>query len=151
MHDRKGYECLRALGRTDLIASLVLLVLAAAALSRLTGAQLGERWFSLASAAAIAALVTNTGMPTKLASHPWLKSIGLWSYAIYLTHPIAFDFWSRLLPVGRAGDYLSLVLTCATDFPVCWLLHIWIEKPLIGVGRRATLRLEQPSLGVSYD
>ena len=152
MHDRRGYECLRILGRNDLTTSFVLLVLAAATLSRLTGTQLGERWFSLAAAAAIAALVTNTGFPAKLASHRWLKSVGVWSYAIYLTHPIAFDFWSRLLPAGRVGDYLSLVLTCVTDFPLCWALHTWIEKPLIGVGRRATLRLEQtPSLGISYE
>jgi peptidoglycan/LPS O-acetylase OafA/YrhL len=148
MHDRKGYECLRILGRNDLTTSFVLLILAAAALGRLTATQVGERWFSLAAAGAIAALVTNTGLPTKLATHRWLKSIGIWSYAIYLTHPIAFDFWNRLLPVGRVGDYLSLVLTCATDFPLCYLLHIWIEKPLIGVGRRTTLRLEQAPVGV---
>jgi peptidoglycan/LPS O-acetylase OafA/YrhL len=151
MHDRRGYECLRVLGRTDLTAFFVLLVLAAATLSRLTGAQLGERWVSLAAAGAIAALVTNTGLPTKLAGHRWLKSVGLWSYAIYLTHPIAFDFWNRLLPVGRVGDYLSLVLTCATDFPLCWMLHVWFEKPLMGVGRRAALRVEQTSLGASYE
>lgn len=151
MHDRRGYEYLRTLGRNDMTTLFVLLVLAAAALARLTGTQVGERWFSLAAATAIAALVTNTGLPARLASHRWLRSVAIWSYAIYLTHPIAFDFWNRLLPAGRAGDYLSLVLTCATDFPLCWALHIWIEKPLIGVGRRATVRLEQPSLNVSYD
>lgn len=150
MHDRRGYEYLRTFGRTDLTACFVLLVLAAATLGRLSGAQFGERWFSLAAAAAIAALVTNTGAPTKLASHRWLQSVA-WSYAIYLTHPIAFDFWKRLLPVGRLGDYLSLVLTCATDFPFCWILHTWIEKPLIGVGRRATLRLGQTPLAASYE
>lgn len=149
MHDRRGYEYLRVLGRSDLTTFFVLLVLAAAAVGRLSGTQVGERWFSLAAAAAIAALVTNTGQATQLASHPWLRSIGIWSYAIYLTHPIAFDFWKRVLPIGRAGDYLSLVLTCVTVFPLCWLLHIWVEKPLIGVGRRATLRLEQTAVGVS--
>ncbi|HEY6924118.1 MAG TPA: acyltransferase [Steroidobacteraceae bacterium] len=151
MHDRRGYEYLRILGRSDLITFLVLSMLAAAALARFTGTQLGERCFSLAAAAAIAALVTNTGLPAKLASHRWLGSIGAWSYAIYLTHTMAFDFWGPLLPAGRVGDYLSLVLTCATDFPLCWLLHIWIEKPLIGVGRRATSRLEQRPLAVSYE
>jgi peptidoglycan/LPS O-acetylase OafA/YrhL len=151
MHDRRGYERLRILGRTDLTTCFVLLVLAAATLGRLTGTQLGERWFSLAGAGAIAALITNTGFPNRLASHRWLKSVGLWSYAIYLTHPIAYDFWNRLLPPGRVGDYLSLVLTCATDFPLCWVLHTWIEKPMIGVGRRATLRLEQTPLDVSYE
>jgi peptidoglycan/LPS O-acetylase OafA/YrhL len=60
LHDRRGYERIRTLGRTDL-TWMVLLALAVVTVSRLTGTQLGDRLFSLTAAAAIAALVTNTG------------------------------------------------------------------------------------------
>ena len=145
MNERRAYEQLRILGRPELTwAVLVLLVVVA--LNRLTGTQLGERLFSLAGAAAIAALVTNTGAAMRLVSHPWLVRIGAWSYAIYLTHPIVFDVWNRMLPAGRPFDYLTLPLTIATDFPLCWLLHIWFEKPLIALGRRFASRVQQPEL-----
>lgn len=124
-------------------------MLAILTVSRITGAQPGERWFSVVSAGMIIALVTNTGALARIAAHRWLRSIGAWSYAIYLTHPIVFDFWNRLLPAGRVGDYLSLALTCITDFPLCWLLHIWVEKPCIDIGRRITMHLDQSSRDIA--
>jgi peptidoglycan/LPS O-acetylase OafA/YrhL len=124
-------------------------VLAILTVSRITGAQPGERWFSVVSAGMIIALVTNTEALARIAAHRWLRSIGAWSYAIYLTHPIVFDFWNRLLPAGRVGDYLSLALTCITDFPLCWLLHIWVEKPCIDIGRRITMHLDQSSRDIA--
>jgi peptidoglycan/LPS O-acetylase OafA/YrhL len=150
MNERKAYEQLRILGRPELTWA-VLALLVAVALNRLTGTQLGERLFSLVGAAAIAALVTNTGAPMRLVSHPWLVRIGAWSYAIYLTHPIVFDVWNRLLPPGRPFDYVSLPLTIATDFPLCWLLHTWFEKPLIAVGRRLAGRTQQSEPPVPYE
>jgi len=150
MNERKAYEQLRILGRPELTWA-VLALLVAVALNRLTGTQLGERLFSLVGAAAIAALVTNTGTPMRLVSHPWLVRIGAWSYAIYLTHPIVFDVWNRLLPPGRPFDYVSLPLSIATDFPLCWLLHTWFEKPLIAVGRRLAGRTQQSQPPVPYE
>lgn len=143
MNERRAYEHLRILGRTELTWA-VLVLLGAVALNRLTGTQLGERLFSLTGAVAIAALITNTGAPMRLASHPWLVRIAAWSYAIYLTHPIVFDVWNRLLPVGRPFDYLTLPVSMAIDLPLCWLLHTWVEKPLIAVGRRVASRVQQP-------
>jgi peptidoglycan/LPS O-acetylase OafA/YrhL len=145
MHDRKGYARLSILGRADL-TWVVLAVLATAAVGRLSGTQLGDRLFSLAAAATIAALVTNTGLPARFASHPWLTRVGAWSCAIYLTHPLAFDVWNRLLPAGRLCDCLTLVFTCATDFPLCWLLYTWVEKPLLLLGRSVASRVEQSAL-----
>jgi len=151
LHDRRVFSYLRVLGRTE-VTCAVLAVLGFATLSLLTGTQLGERLFSLAAALTIAALVTNTGMPAAIASKPWLVSIGAWSYAIYLTHPIVFDVWSRLVPAGRPGDYLTLPLTALIDFPLCWLLHIRVEQPLIDLGRRIAQRLPQRrALRATYD
>ncbi len=122
----------------------MLVLLGFALLNRFTGTQIGERVFALSAALAIAALVTNAGPPAAFAGNAWLVRIGAWSYAIYLTHPLVFDVFGRVLPAGRRGDYLSLVLTLAVDLPLCWLLHTRIEKPLIAVGRRLTAQLRPP-------
>jgi peptidoglycan/LPS O-acetylase OafA/YrhL len=145
MHDRRGYEYLRTLGRRELTYS-VLLVAAVMATSRLSGTHPGERIFSFACALAIAALLTNQGTPAKLFASPWLTRIGVWSYAIYLTHAFLFDVWNRIVPPGRVGDYLTLPLTLATDLPLCWALHSYIETPLIRFGRSMAAQVRGSAL-----
>ena len=148
LQERAVYKYFRWLGRTE-VTCAVLVLLGVALLSRFTGTQIGERLFALSAALAIAALVTNAGPPATFAGNAWLVRIGAWSYAIYLTHPIVFDVVDRLLPAGRPGDYLSLVLTLAIDLPLCWLLHIRVEKPLIAVGRKLTARINGDRLAHS--
>lgn len=148
LHDRRTYDCLAVLGRTG-IAWAILAALGLATLSAITGTQLGERLFSLLAATAIAALVTNAGAPAAVASAPWLVRIGAWSYAIYLTHPLVLDAVSPLMPAGRVGDCLTLVTTVIIDFPFCWLLHVYVETPLIHLGRRLALHNPQTVLQAS--
>ncbi|HEY0342663.1 MAG TPA: hypothetical protein VGC34_17815, partial [Steroidobacteraceae bacterium] len=148
LHERSVYRYFRWLGRTE-VTCAVLLLLGFALLNRFTGTQIGERVFALSAALAIAALVTNAGPPAAFAGNAGLVRIGAWSYAIYLTHPLVFDVFGRVLPAGRRGDYLSLVLTLAVDLPLCWLLHTRVEKPLIAVGRRLTAQLRAPPGDVS--
>jgi peptidoglycan/LPS O-acetylase OafA/YrhL len=148
LQQRAVYNYFRWLGRTE-VTCAVLVLLGVALLSRFTGTQIGERLFALSAALAIAALVTNAGPPATFAGNAWLVRIGAWSYAIYLTHPIVFDVVDRLLPAGRPGDYLSLALTLAIDLPLCWLLHIRVEKPLIALGRRLTARINGDPLAHS--
>jgi peptidoglycan/LPS O-acetylase OafA/YrhL len=140
LHERAVYNYFRWLGRTE-VTCAVLVLLGVALLSRFTGTQIGERLFALSAALAIAALVMNAGRPAAFAGNTWLVRIGAWSYAIYLTHPMVFDVLGHVLPAGRRGDYLSLVLTLAIDLPLCWLLHTRVEKPLIAVGRRITAQI----------
>jgi peptidoglycan/LPS O-acetylase OafA/YrhL len=107
--------------------------------------QVGERVFSLVAAVALIALVTNQRGPATLMSTPWLVRIGVWSYAIYLTHVFVFDAVSPLLPAGTLGDCLTLVVMLAIDLPIVWLLHTWVEKPLIAVGKRLAARIPAPA------
>jgi peptidoglycan/LPS O-acetylase OafA/YrhL len=139
LHDRNAYRYLAVVGRSG-IAWAILAALALTTLSSITGTQLGERLFSLLGAAAIAALVTNEGSPAAALSAPWLVRIGWWSYAIYLTHPLVIDAVGPLMPAGRVGDFLSLAAMLAIDLPLCWLVHIYIERPLIDLGRRWAAR-----------
>jgi peptidoglycan/LPS O-acetylase OafA/YrhL len=146
MHRRRTYESLAVLGRTG-IAWIVFGCLGLATLWSGTGTQLGQRLFSAVAAFALIALVTNRRGPATLISMPWLVRIGIWSYAIYLTHTIVFGIVNPLMPPGRPGDYLSLPVMFAIDVPLCWLLHIYVEKPLIGVGRRLAARRDRTPRG----
>jgi peptidoglycan/LPS O-acetylase OafA/YrhL len=139
LHQRAFYERLSTLGRTHFAWATVCL-LAAATLYGGSGTQLGERLYSLVAAAAIVALVTGTKGPASIASHPWLVRVGVWSYAIYLTHPIVFDLVNPLFPEGRIWNAMTLPAMLLINLPLCWLLHISLEKPLIGVGRRLATR-----------
>jgi peptidoglycan/LPS O-acetylase OafA/YrhL len=135
MQRREVYERLAVLGRTW-IAWAVFAGFAIATMSQWTGTQLGERGYSIVAALALIALVTNQRGPATLLSASWLVRIGVWSYAIYLTHTIVFQVVNPLLPEGRIWNGLTLVATLAIDLPICWLLHVLIEKPLIDVGKR---------------
>jgi peptidoglycan/LPS O-acetylase OafA/YrhL len=150
LHQRAIYERLAVLGRTG-IAWAVFVALAVATLIHGPGTQLAERVFSLLAAVTLIALVTNQRGPATLLSTPWLVRIGIWSYAIYLTHTIVFDIVNPLLPAGRAGDCLTLVAMLAIDLPICWLLHVSVEKPLIRVGKRLAARRRAPELSPDRD
>lgn len=144
LHRRATYEQLAVLGRTG-IAWAVCVALAVATTIQGPGTQLGERLFSLIAAMVLIALVTNQRGPARLMSMSWLVRIGVWSYAIYLTHTMVFDIVNPLLPPGRVGDRLTLVAMLAIDLPICWLLHISFEKPLIRLGKRLAARLSAPA------
>ena len=62
--------------------------------------------------------------------------IGVWSYAIYSTHTLCLDVVGPLMPPGRVGDVLTLPAALLLDLPLCWLLHVYIERPFIELGRR---------------
>ncbi len=112
-----------------------------------TGTQFGECLYALTAALALAAVVTGEEGPTAPLRTPWLLRIGAWSYAIYLTHPLALDVVGRALPKGRLGDWLSLPATLLIVLPVCAGLHVYFEKPLIQLGRRLAER--RPSIGAA--
>jgi peptidoglycan/LPS O-acetylase OafA/YrhL len=139
LHRRETYERLAVLGRPT-VAWAVFIGFGLSTLIHSAGAhvpvQVSERLFSVVAAAALIALVTNQRGPATLMSAPWLVRIGVWSYAIYLTHGFIFDAVDPLLPAGRIGDCLTLVVSLAIDLPLVWLLHIWVEKPLIDFGKR---------------
>jgi peptidoglycan/LPS O-acetylase OafA/YrhL len=147
LHRRATYERLAVLGRPP-IAWAIWIALALATLVHSAGThvpvQVSERLFSTLAAVALIALVTNQRGPATLLSSPWLVRMGVWSYAIYLTHGFVFDMIDPLLPAGRSGDCLTLVVMLAIDLPIVWLLHVWLEKPLIDFGRRLAARTRAP-------
>ncbi len=140
LHERAIYDNLIFLGRSQVVWALSI-VLAFATIGPGLGGQIGECLYSALVAIALVGLVTSKGGgPTRLLTANWLTRIGTWSYAIYLTHTLCLDVAGRLMPPGRLGDLLTLPAALLLDLPLCWLLHIYVEKPIIELGRKLSNR-----------
>jgi len=139
LHNKATYDRISFLGRTE-VAWAIMAVLLIATTRNLLGNQLGERVFTLVSAAAVGAIVTNKRGPADVASLPWIVKMGTWSYAIYLLHGIAVGISNHVLPPGRFFDVASLGVMLLITLPVCWLVHEYFEQPLIRLGRRLSAR-----------
>lgn len=141
LHQRKFYERLAFLGRTD-VAWLLVLAFGAATVRPGGGSQIEECLYALLAAAVLVGLVTSDSGPVRLLTPKWLVLLGAWSYAIYLTHTLCLEIVSRLVPAGHLGDLLTLPAGLMIILPLCWLLHVSVEQPLIGLGRELSNRVQ---------
>lgn len=135
LHERAIYDRLVFLGRSW-VAWALSLALGLATLRSAAGGHVAECLYAVLVAAVLTGLVTAERGPSRLLSAKWLMQIGAWSYAIYLTHTFCFDVTGRLMPSGRIGDLLTLPTALLLDIPLVWLLHRYIEKPSIELGRK---------------
>ena len=135
LHRRESYQRIAILGRPAWTWSCMTL-LGLMALWNGWNGQVGERFFAITAALVLAAVVTNVRGPATYLSHPWLRTVGRWSYAIYLTHALVIHLINPYFPETKLGNYLSLLGTLSVVLPLCWLLHIAFERPLIDLGRR---------------
>lgn len=84
---------------------------------------------------AFALAVFSHGTPSRLLEAPWLRAIGVRSYAIYLVHP--FAMLSMAIALERAGlrtprHAMTYVALCAaTTIALAWLAHRFIEQPAL--------------------
>ncbi len=139
LHERATYDRLVCLGRSSVVWLLLIAVILAT-MRPTAGGQIAECLYAVLVAAFLVGLVTCDDGPTRLLAARWPMRIGAWSYAIYLTHTFCFDVVGRLMPAGRVGDLLTLPFALLLDLPLCGLLHVYVEKPLIAVGRQLSRR-----------
>ena len=135
LHTRSTYERFAVLGRNPL-AWVLFAALALATLRGTAGGYIGECLYAALAATVLVGLVTSEHGPMRLLSAPWLIQIGVWSYTIYLTHTFCFDLVGPLLPPGRIGNIMTLPAALLLDLPLVWLLHRYVEKPMIELGRK---------------
>jgi peptidoglycan/LPS O-acetylase OafA/YrhL len=140
LQQRAIYSRLSVLGETQ-VAWVAVLALGIGLLGNWTGNQIGECMFSVLAAVTLIALVMNERGPATILGQAWLVRLGVWSYAIYLTHGMVFDFVKPLVPAGRVGDVMTLLAMLIIDLPLCWLLHTYFEKPMIRIGKRLAARM----------
>lgn len=87
-------------------------------------------------------------LPARLLSVKFMRVLGDLSYGVYLTHVILMApvlYWLQTtFQVGEMPVWtrygISLAACSTLVFPVCWVLHHLIEKPMISVGHRINKR-----------
>ena len=70
--------------------------------------------------------------PCRPLNHPWVRMLGVLSYAIYLVHTVVIELVELWVKSPLA---LTLVSTAAT-LAVAWLLHRLVEQPFIRMRKR---------------
>lgn len=87
-------------------------------------------------------------LPARVLSWRFMRVLGDLSYAVYLSHlillaPVLYCLhaWFQVADLGAWSRYGITLVACSTVvFPVCWVLHHTIEKPMMSVGARFTKR-----------
>jgi len=74
--------------------------------------------------------------PCRPLNHPWVRMLGVLSYAIYLVHTVVIELVERWIKSPLA---LTLLSTAAT-LSVAWLLHRAVEQPFIRMRKRLDAR-----------
>jgi peptidoglycan/LPS O-acetylase OafA/YrhL len=71
-------------------------------------------------------------LPCRVLNHPWVRMLGVLSYAVYLVHTVVIGLVEQRITSPVA---LTLVSAAATLL-VAWLLHRLVERPFIRLRRR---------------
>jgi peptidoglycan/LPS O-acetylase OafA/YrhL len=142
LHDRRGYERLRHLGRT----AIALPVLGAAAVLQVWSSfglpPLVVPVYTLAVAALLIGVIVSTRRSAGLLARQPLVYIGAISYGLYLTHQLGLGVSERLVSTQAwYAEIGVLAIGLGLAIALCALLHRWIETPLIVYGRRIATAL----------
>ena len=75
-------------------------------------------------------------LPCRALNHPWVKMVGVLSYAIYLVHVVVIALVERWVssPVGL------MLLSAVATLLVAWGLHLTVEQPFIEFRKRLLKR-----------
>ena len=133
LHDRRGYDRLRHLGRTEVALPL----LGAAAVLQVWSSfglpPLVVPLYTLAVAALLICLIVSPRASTGLLARRPLIYIGAISYGLYLTHQLGLGISETFLSTGAWYSDLAVLATgLGLSIALCAVLHRWIELPMIG-------------------
>lgn len=67
-----------------------------------------------------------------------LAYVGVFSYSIYLVHPIVISVGVKVFPTTGAGAYLGLPACAAAAVLASWVFHLLVERRFIQPPRRTT-------------
>jgi peptidoglycan/LPS O-acetylase OafA/YrhL len=71
---------------------------------------------------------------------PWLEWAGLWSYSIYLMHPVAWSLYGRFFPPVH-NPLLHWACLCCSVLAICYGFYLLVERPGHTIARWASRRL----------
>jgi peptidoglycan/LPS O-acetylase OafA/YrhL len=69
----------------------------------------------------------------------WLVTLGAWSYAMYLVHPIVSEV---LAPAKATMPIVFMTANVLTVLLAAWAVHRWVEMPSVDMGRKLTSKRE---------
>jgi peptidoglycan/LPS O-acetylase OafA/YrhL len=143
LHDRRGYDRLRHLGRREVALPLLVVAAVLQAWSSFGLPPLVVPVYTLAVACLMVGLIVSTRSGSRMLARRPLVYIGAISYALYLTHQLGLGVSDKLIPqqAGWYGDLGSLAIGLALAIALCAVLHRWIELPMIERGRRLAAAL----------
>jgi peptidoglycan/LPS O-acetylase OafA/YrhL len=146
LHNARAYERLRWLGRREPLYASLALVASLGLVTRPNGAPFAALAFSIAVALGLAGLVTAPlSAPARLLSSRPMVQIGVLSYALYLTHQIALNIVEKgTAHAGALGALLEPAIGVPLGLLFAYLLHVTVERPFIGIGRRLARRPVAP-------
>jgi peptidoglycan/LPS O-acetylase OafA/YrhL len=138
LHDRRGYDRLRHLGRRELALPLLVVAAVLQIWSSFGLPPLVVPIYTLAVAALLVGLIVSARSSTGVLARRPLVYIGAISYALYLTHQLGLGVAEELVPAqaGWAADLGALAIGLGVAITLCAVLHRWIETPMIERGRR---------------
>ena len=71
-----------------------------------------------------------------------LVTLGAWSYAMYLVHPIVSEV---LAPIKTSAPALFMAANAVTVLAASWAVHKFVELPSVDAGRRLTEKPKVPA------
>lgn len=72
-------------------------------------------------------------LPFRFLNWPWVRKIGVLSYAFYLVHSLILALLKTHAPISKlAQGVIAFVLSLL----LAWLMHAWIEKPCAKLKKR---------------
>jgi peptidoglycan/LPS O-acetylase OafA/YrhL len=146
MHERRSFDVIRRLGEPVPLAVLLggLLVLQFSTDEINNGGWLYSVYGLVAVLGLAGVIVTRTAVTTALTRAPMLL-IGRLSYALYLTHSFGLNFAESYFPATHFGGFgrsvITTILGLGIGLAMAYALHIFVEQPMIKLGRRVTHRL----------
>jgi peptidoglycan/LPS O-acetylase OafA/YrhL len=150
LHHRQAFRVVARLGSVaGLVTALALLVTVHALthVVHVTGAgfRVSSPYYylpySFAAALVVASLALQARGTGVFRSRP-VRFVGRVSYPLYLTHPIALGFAATAIaPGGVVTELAYLAVGLTLSLGLAYGLHRFVERPLIGIGKRGAARV----------
>lgn len=100
---------------------------------------LSEPVMTAGFACVLIAALSSSGTLTRVLQHPWLQTIGRWSYGLYLWHwwpCLIVGVWLREhWGVSVGIHYLTMAVTLLITLPLAHYTYEFLEKPFMSAGK----------------
>ena len=150
LEDRKAYLLLQRFGHVSFL--IVLVSLAALHFFFLPTHQsyYGKPLYASLVTILLGTLLSADGLIQRLLANAVLRFIGRISYGVYLVHVLCFNVVERFFRPQSGLGFPVYLFTCLLSLAAAYILHILIERPMIGIGKwvlhRTSARSRPPAI-----